>query len=56
MYEVPGMTWGELVIFDKLTTEQQRDFHYGGWSAVWHLLSDADKQAIMDDFELYGDR
>ena len=55
-YEMPGMTPFERKVFGRLTDEQQRDVHYGGWSAVWDDLTETEQDGLIEEFEVYGDR
>lgn len=55
-YDIPGMTIAECAIFARLTEDEQRNVHYEGWSAVWDKLTECEQNALIEDFELYGDR
>ena len=55
-YELPCMSPAERAIFARLTDEQRIAVHYEGWSAVDDQLTDAEMDALAEDFEIYGDR
>ena len=55
-YWIPNMTPVEKAIFARLTEDEQRDVHYEGWSAVWDKLSKDERDSLIEDFEIYGDR
>ena len=55
-YEIPGMSPAERAIFARLTDGQKMAVHYEGWCAVEDQLTDAEMEALIEDFETYGDR
>lgn len=55
-YEIPSMSPAERAIFARLTDEQRMAVHYEGWCAVEDQLTDAEMDALIEDFEIYNDR
>lgn len=55
-YELPCMSPAERAILARLTDKQRMAVYYEGWCAVEDQLTDAEMDALIEDFEIYNDR